>query len=770
MHIEFVEIQNFRKLKSIRIDFAPQTTLFVGANNSGKTSAMEALRCFLDHQMFTTNDFTLSNWMHINKIGANWEAQENRQGSPNISLTDWENLLPCLDLWINVEADEIHYVRDVLPTLEWEVGHLGVRLRFEPKKIDELYKDFLAAIHRSNDAKIAAIQTGSVLQSLTLWPRTMQDFLDRRLGKYFALRTYILDPNKAGQPVNGIANPQTLSAGSEPIEGEPLKGLVKINVIPAERDFADAESRDRVRGGGHRETRKLSAQLRSYYDTHLNPLAESLDPTDLDALDAIQSAEKIFDQKLRTSFTSALKELENLGYPGIASPKLTIATKIGLTDGLDHDAAVQYEVLSDDGTARFGPLRLPENYNGLGYQNLILMVFKLMSFRDGWMKVGKAAKTISSEIAEGSFPPPLHLVLIEEPEAHLHAQVQQVFINKAYELLHDHEKLGKNTKLRTQLIVSTHSSHVAHECEFSCLRYFRRHPPLAAGEVPVSTVVNLSVVFGDGTATKRFVTRYLKTTHCDLFFADAAILVEGPAERILIPQFVRKGFEELRRSYISLLEIGGSHAHRLRSLIQHLGLLTLVITDLDAAESAAGKSVPPARGKGQVTRNATLKTWIPGKDPLDDLLDAKDSEKIKNYDDGFSVRVAYQSPLRVRLTDESSPTELLPNTFEDALVYGNLKLFRSVQGEGTIEKFRNALEKGKSAQDIGQRMFAILEKSAKKAEFALDLLALEGNPWPVAPPTYIGEGLAWLQDQLRRQQNDILVPRPPLAAYLEVAE
>jgi hypothetical protein len=37
-------------------------------------------------------------------------------------------------------------------------------------------------------------------------------------------------------------------------------------------------------------------------------------------------------------------------------------------------------------------LRLPEDYNGLGYQNLISMVFRLMSFRDGWMKVGKAGK------------------------------------------------------------------------------------------------------------------------------------------------------------------------------------------------------------------------------------------------------------------------------------------------------------------------------------------------------------------------------------------
>ncbi|NRE89274.1 AAA family ATPase, partial [Klebsiella michiganensis] len=47
MKINFIEIKNFRKLKSVRIDIAEKTTLFVGANNSGKTAAMEALGHFL---------------------------------------------------------------------------------------------------------------------------------------------------------------------------------------------------------------------------------------------------------------------------------------------------------------------------------------------------------------------------------------------------------------------------------------------------------------------------------------------------------------------------------------------------------------------------------------------------------------------------------------------------------------------------------------------------------------------------------------------------
>jgi predicted ATP-dependent endonuclease of OLD family len=67
MNIAFVEIKNFRKLKSCRIDLSPKSTIFVGANNSGKTSAMDALKKFLKGESFKFNDFTISirwhSWM-----------------------------------------------------------------------------------------------------------------------------------------------------------------------------------------------------------------------------------------------------------------------------------------------------------------------------------------------------------------------------------------------------------------------------------------------------------------------------------------------------------------------------------------------------------------------------------------------------------------------------------------------------------------------------------------------------------------------------------
>ena len=82
-----------------------------------------------------------------------------------------------------------------------------------------------------------------------------------------------------------------------------------------------------------------------------------------------------------------------------------------------------------------------------------------------------------------------------------------------------------------------------------------------------------------------------------MFFADAAILVEGVAESMLLPHFIRSKFPELYQRYITILGVNGRHAHRLSPLIEKLCLPTLVITDLDPAEKEGyHKSVVLKRG------------------------------------------------------------------------------------------------------------------------------------------------------------------------------
>ena len=179
-----------------------------------------------------------------------------------------------------------------------------------------------------------------------------------------------------------------------------------------------------------------------------------------------------------------------IGYPGVTNPQITISSKVTTTEMLKHDSAVQYSL----GEKEEG-FMLPEKYNGLGYQNLISIVFDLITFRDGWMRKGKASST--DEIIE-----PLQLVLVGEPEAHLHVQVQQVFIRKAYSILRNHEKLGDNNLFSTQLVISTHSSHIAREENFANLRYFKRLPKGFECKVATSKVVNLSDMFGKEDDTK----------------------------------------------------------------------------------------------------------------------------------------------------------------------------------------------------------------------------------------------------------------------------
>jgi AAA15 family ATPase/GTPase len=176
MRIEFVEIQNFRKLRSCRVDFAEETTVFVGANNSGKTSAMDALISFLlEKTQFITTDFTLSNWIEINKIGDFWVNNDRESVSSDLSMKPWQKYLPSIDMWIKAENDEIHYVSHIIPTLDWNGGALGIRLRFEPKDIETLYKDYLSSFKSAKETTEAAKkQNGADNVTLELWPRTMR--------------------------------------------------------------------------------------------------------------------------------------------------------------------------------------------------------------------------------------------------------------------------------------------------------------------------------------------------------------------------------------------------------------------------------------------------------------------------------------------------------------------------------------------------------------------------------------------------------------------
>ena len=727
MRISSIYIQNFKKLYRCKIDFSKDTTLFVGANNSGKTSAMDALGKFLAGRPFVFNDFTISNRDLINKIGAQWEIPDCEKPE---SISNWSNLLPAMDVWLDVDLQDIHHVVSIIPTLNWRGGVLGVRLLFQPQNIETLFTEYREAFFAARVTEEKNIGK----EAIQLFPKNLCDFLERKLSAYFTIKSYILDPSKAAEP-----SPQETVFEMECLTDNPLKGIVRINVISAQRGFSDSNKKDLFEV----ERTSLSSQIRGYYDKHLDP-EKTPSPEDLSILVATEQARKVFDQNLETKFEPAIKELEELGYPGVTNPQITISSKVTTTEMLKHDSAVQYSL----GTKEEG-FMLPEKYNGLGYQNLISIVFDLITFRDGWMRKGKASLT--DEIIE-----PLQLVLVEEPEAHLHVQVQQVFIRKAYSILRNHEKLGANNLFSTQLVISTHSSHITREEKFANLRYFKRLPKGFECKVATSKVVNLSDVFGEENDTDKFVTRYLQTTHCDLFFADGAILVEGSAEHMLLPHFIRNKYSKLNQRYISILNINGKHSHRLASLIDKLALPTLVITDLDSAEPTGHhKKAEPMRKKGLISGNYAITDWIIKKNLLDDLIDLPNEEKVvsnKSVCD-YQIRAAYQIPIKV--THLGVEVEALARTFEDSLIYTNWDVLSSLNATDPgqlLRKLKDGLDAQNSFDSLKTTIFNELKNSDVKAEFALDLI-FSIAPEEIAVPEYINQGLTWLEDVLCTEVN-----------------
>lgn len=213
MIISQIEVGNFRKLHAARIDLSQEKTVFVGANTSGKTSAMTVLRRFLvEPREFAVTDFTLSNWSQINAFGAAWEngddhpaptvttvvAKKSHGGSKAAeteTIPTFADLLPHIDVWLDVADGEMHYVRPLIPSLDWESGLLGVRLRYEPADLQIIRNDY-CALRKKNSETIARASGGGEQVQVALWPETLMNFLERRIGRYFRVKPYLLDPAK----------------------------------------------------------------------------------------------------------------------------------------------------------------------------------------------------------------------------------------------------------------------------------------------------------------------------------------------------------------------------------------------------------------------------------------------------------------------------------------------------------------------------------------------------------------------------------------------
>lgn len=160
---------------------------------------------------------------------------------------------------------------------------------------------------------------------------------------------------------------------------------------------------------------------------------------------------------------------------------------------------------------------------GLGSNNLLFMACELL--------------LLATE--SDGFP----LLLIEEPEAHLHPQRQLRLMSFLQEQVEKKRSDGQ----RIQIIVTTHSPNLASELQLGNLVLIEgaRAFPLSQGKTKLSV------------SDYRFLERFLDVTKANLFFARAVLVVEGDAENILLPVIARLLGRDFHHHGVSVVNVGG---------------------------------------------------------------------------------------------------------------------------------------------------------------------------------------------------------------------
>lgn len=411
----------------------------------------------------------------------------------------------------------------------------------------------------------------------------------------------------------------------------------------------------------------------------------------------VENANKNVQQQSDNILSDLVSNAVGFGYPNGEELQLGVTTQLSIDDQIKNQTQLSY-------TAGTCKERLPSTYNGLGYKNLIKMEFLLAAFAKKVEKCGDAC---------------IPLLFIEEPESHMHPQMQHAFAEYLEAFL------ARITSVGIQTFLTSHSAHIANTMVFSKIRYAQK---TKAGVI----YKNLNTFAQENASNTDFIRKYLTLTKCDLFFADKAIFVEGASERLLLPDMIDKcakagDFDsqkyKLPAQYYALVEIGGAYAYKFIPFAEFLGIPCLILTDLDSVSGQKGengriyyKSVRVSCG--ETTSNETLKWWV------------RKNKGLPEDDDTKITLTEITSMSPADKTRHKCHIEF--QTIEDGLC-----------GHSLEEAIRNV---NRAHYELGDSPTEDkLEFPGKsKTDFALDLI-YKCEDYTI--PAYIKDGLVWLNNQ-----------------------
>jgi putative ATP-dependent endonuclease of OLD family len=287
----------------------------------------------------------------------------------------------------------------------------------------------------------------------------------------------------------------------------------------AEHPDVERHARDALRFVYLHPLRDAVADLRPGRDNRLVPLLDALAPDGHPDRAAIVSAAAAANEALHR-------------IPAVQQARSHIADRLDSMTGGGRFAQQSSLAFDDPRFERvvaslrakigqFAALEMQEN--GLGFNNLLYMAVLLAALSDA--------------------PPDqaLRVLLVEEPEAHLHPQLQDLLM----------QFLEIEAGARTQVIVSTHSPNFASSARVERVTVMARADSASLPEA------RLPRDFGLEDKQLRFLRRFLDVTKSALLFARGVILVEGIAEQLLIPVLAQRMNRPLAPNGVAVVNVAG---------------------------------------------------------------------------------------------------------------------------------------------------------------------------------------------------------------------
>ncbi len=436
-----------------------------------------------------------------------------------------------------------------------------------------------------------------------------------------------------------------------------------------------------------------------------------------------------FNQQIETINTGMTKKVETSHTPYINGAlhaienqdKLEIRLSSSLTFDILMKQMIKYEYVEQG-------LNIPEGQFGLGYSNLMSIIGEIIDYIE--------------QYPDEEFHSKLNLICIEEPEAFMHPQMQELFIkniNDAIKYLLD----GTTKKINSQLIVTTHSSHILNSKihtsnSFNNINYMTIIDNL-------SNVVNLSdeniINSEDVNALNylKFIKKHMKHKVSELFFSDAIIFVEGITEETLLNYYIDND-DDLDKYYISIFNINGAHGLVYHNLIKLLKIPTLIITDLDIKRMKEKKDnfTQISDLANRETTNKTISKYHK-KDNISD---------IPEYFEDENIYITFQS---------QKVEDFYATSFEEAYILKNYNndLLNNVLKELKPQIYNEIVGEPENRNNLKKNSYKLQNKlSNSKSDFANEILYQLSITEEETPklPEYIQNAIDWLKKGLRPAQ------------------